>query len=652
MPSVTQFARDLRALGSSAPLRAAYEASKKTGFHRVVFSGPAHATRHRSEPLELGSHVPSGTAARSRCLRDAHAIVNEGLRVFGRRVSTGIEASWATDPLTGKAWPENASWWEIDIRSDDRLSDVKFVWEAARHRDLVVLARAAVLDPQGPWLSTLERLLSRWCHECSPERGVNWYSSLELSLRAIAWSQVLALVGEQLPRDLRHDMDTQLIRSARHITVELPYTLSSMKNNHLLGDGLGLVVIGQMFPTHPWSKRWKWIGDRLILKQLARHIRPDGSMIEDSLSYHRFVLEMLVVRVLMGDAPDEVRQAMSGAADHLVRLGVLDGPVPQFGDWDEGRVLADSAPAGSVVGSTLLALELCGRRPEQTNRDSFDELAWYSQERQRAFERPSGEDARAREAGDWITASRGDWYVWFKVGSGPSHQHADLSSVWIRHGDNWILRDPGTGTYNGDLDVRNGFRTSTAHSVWHPRDVDQLGPHRAFRWLRTARGYSAPPLEMDSYTILFGWHDAFEHLEENARIARVVIVSDRGVVVLDATNTAVQVNWEMSLPLGPAVDRTEIVGHDSMNLIEGQVAPFRGWHSETYGEWSPSRWLTAHAAGTSLPTWGCGDVADIIAGHPGGGLLPKLNIEWGTDKVSLTVVGRDGKHHVLGASRG
>ena len=36
-------------------------------------------------------------------------------------------------------------------------------------------------------------------------------------------------------------------------------------------------------------------------------MRPDGSMIEDSLSYHRFVLEMLIVRVLLGDASTETR---------------------------------------------------------------------------------------------------------------------------------------------------------------------------------------------------------------------------------------------------------------------------------------------------------------------------------------------------------
>ena len=35
-------------------------------------------------------------------------------------------------------------------------------------------------------------------------------------------------------------------------------------------------------------------------------------MIEDSLSYHRFVMEMLVVKQLLGDTSGEVSSALAG----------------------------------------------------------------------------------------------------------------------------------------------------------------------------------------------------------------------------------------------------------------------------------------------------------------------------------------------------
>jgi hypothetical protein len=242
---------DLRALGASAPIRAAYEASKRSGFHSVLFGARRPLPSIRSNPVQIGNLVPVSEGAGDRTLEDARQILAKGLRVFGRRVPTGISEPWSYDSESGKQWPASMRWWKIDIRSEHRLGDVKHVWEAARHRDLVVLARAARLDPEGPWATSLDGLLRSWCEQNRPEHGVNWYSSLELSLRAIAWSQVLTLAGDRLPAATRARMDEQLLSSARHMMVELPYTLSSMKNNHMLGDALGFDRVGTVVPASP-----------------------------------------------------------------------------------------------------------------------------------------------------------------------------------------------------------------------------------------------------------------------------------------------------------------------------------------------------------------------------------------------------------------
>ncbi len=594
MPSLTRIVKDVRALGSSAPVRAVYEASKRTNGHALLFRTVPGG--YRSTPVPFGDVVPEAPAARERCLEDARLIVDEGTRIFGTRAATGSAASWAMDPLTERCWPEQSPWWQIDIRTESRLSDVKWVWEAARHRDLVVLARAATLEPEGPWLDHLEGMLVRWCRECRPEQGVNWYSSLELALRAIAWNQVLRLVGARLHGGLRAELDDQLVASARHIMVELPYTLSSMKNNHLLGDGLGLVVLGSMFPEHPAAARWRSVGDRLMLKQLERHMLPDGSMIEDSLSYHRFVLEMFVVRVLVGGAPSQVVAAMRSAAEHLVTIGALDGPVPQYGDWDEGRVLADSAPAGSVAGAALLALHLSGETVPGEAWGDDDELAWYADPA--PARTASASPAPATWAsGHFSGSARGPWRVWLKRSLTPSHQHADLSSVWIQHEGAWVVQDPGTGTYNGPLVVRDGFRTSAAHPVWRPSGGDLLGPHRAFRWQRATVPAGHGHLDLGSASLLAVWHDGFE----TGRSLRLVLVEEAGVTVVDRLPAGAR-SWTMTLPEGPEAARLTGLGGE---LAAGEEAPFVGWVSETYGDWRPSPWRQVSGDAGWL-TWGAG----------------------------------------------
>ncbi|HEX2893683.1 MAG TPA: heparinase II/III family protein [Marmoricola sp.] len=550
--------------------------------------------------------------------------------MFGHRVPTGVHAGWNVDPLTGSAWPLNEKWWRIDIRSSERLSDVKWVWEAGRHRDLVILARAAVLEPDAVWLSELEAMLEGWLEQCPPERGVNWYSSLELALRAIAWAQVLELVGERLDPLIRAGMEAQLVASARHIMLELPYTVSSMKNNHLLGDGLGLVVLGRLFPAHPAAQRWRRVGDALFLKQLKRHMRSDGSMIEDSLSYHRFVLEMLTARVLLGEAPGGVAEAMEAAAENLRQLGALDGPVPQFGDWDEGRVLADSAPAGSVSGSCRAGLALAGYEIEPLAWDDHDEVAWYVAPDVRRG-RELQPLARARTGGYFQVVECPPWKVWFKHVTGPSHQHADLTAIWVLKGGDWIIEDPGTGTYNGPLEVRNGLRTSSAHPVWRPADADQLVPHRAFRWLQSPRLHSSEPLQTEAGTYLFAWHDAF--VETHGRVGRLVRISQDGIAVHDFVERPS--NGRLTLPLGPSAEVTSIVGMDGADVVAGKAHPFEGWRSETYGVWTPSTWLTAVVDGSEV-AWGIGAPTD-----------EKPAVTWGTDMVSVTVSSGD-----LVASRG
>lgn len=640
MPSLADIIRDVRALGASAPIRAVYEASKRTNLHSVLFRDVKGG--YRSKPLRLGAQAPDDDAIRQRCLEDARLVLDEGTRVFGHRAATGVSASWAMDPFTERCWPEQTPWWQIDIRSDARLSDVKFAWEAARHRDLVILARASAIDRDGPWREGLIGMLVRWCRECRPEEGVHWYSSLELALRAIAWNQVLWFVGDRLHGGLRAELDDQLVASARHMMVELPYTMSSMKNNHLLGDGLGLVLLGSMFPSHPRSSTWRSVGDKLMLKQLRNHMLPDGSMIEDSLSYHRFVLEMFIVRVLIGDAPRPIRAATQSAAGHLITLGAAEEDVPQYGDWDEGRVLADSRPAGDVAGAAHLALHLSGQPTPDAAWRTYDELAWYADPasaRSVSAEAPEATWA----SGQFSGAMHGPWRVWLKRTLTPSHQHADLSSVWIQHDGAWVLRDPGTGTYNGPIQVRDGFRTSAAHPLWRPRGVDLLGPHRAFRWRRHTVPSGHGHLDLGDATLMVVWHDGFTE----GRSLRMVLVEADGVTVIDRIPTGAQ-SWVMTVPEGEAAEL--LTGVDGERIV-GQEEPFTGWMSRTYGDWQPSPWreITQNAG---WHVWGAGRPRALTSTQSDRVSLEgvEASVRSGADDVVIELL-FDSAKHSLEASR-
>ena len=342
-------------------------------------------------------------------------------------------------------------------------------------------------------------------------------------------------------------------------------------------------------------------------------------MIEDSLSYHRFVLEMLVVKQLLGDSSPEVANALAGAGDHLRRQGALVGPLPQWGDWDEGRVLASSGDALDVEGSTRLALHMSGLEATDPDRvEVFRRAGLVSRRRMSLILHVDG--GRGGTSGGLTHVQHGPWRVWFKVGLEHSHQQADLGHVSIQHDGRWLVIDPGTGTYNGPLKIRNAFRTSRGHNGLRVRGQRHLGPTPRFSLAESPRGTFAPALTVGETVVLFGVHDAFVETHD-CRVARAVLISPdcRHMCGLAGETTAKSTDggtaWRARLPSVWRVwgraqgsgerDRGERTGH-----------PFGGWVSSTYGSWSPAAWLDAERPSDAASWWA---VANLTS--------PKVKVE-------------------------
>lgn len=613
--------KDLAAQGRFAPLRATYEVSKRSGAQGLALRWLASVAKpDRLQVVAAFRPVqPLPASVVDRCFQDAQRIVEQGHRAFGVRLPVNSSDDWNSLGDTDKRWPGEPFWWQIDIRTDGRLGDVKWTWEVGRHRDLVVLARAAFLDPDGPWLDQLAQRLRWWFKATPAEHGVHWYSNLEIALRAVAWVQVYSLCSNMLPGDVLDEMALHVSRARRHLLVDFPYTASSMRNNHLLGDALGLIAINAFTEGKPHGLLSR-IAERSFSGQIARHMRPDGSMIEDSLSYHRFVMEMLVIKVKLGDRSSSTLEALRSAAKHLERVGVLDGAVPQWGDWDEGRVLASSSDELNLAGSTALCLVLTGSASKAEWCSDFDEVAWYSNAPAPAAAADSsavkpnvGDSISIASNGGMTRVTAGAWNVWLKWGTGTSHQHADLTHVSARLGDTWVLVDPGTGTYNGALSIRNAFRTSRAHNGLRIGGEEMFVPHRAFRWLTSANTYVGAPVITDLAVVVWAMHDAYSRLASGGRVARAVVVTATGLTVIDWREGGHAAKLTVALPPGANVadghltvhsDELQLCGLDPAMLTHGVTSPFGGFHSSTYGQWEPAPWLEKSVSGNLPTAWG------------------------------------------------
>jgi len=624
-------ARDVRALGAGAPLRAAYDGSKRLGGHTVAFGALTRRPPSTAVSRPVYDLPTPSAAAVERTCQAADEIVAGTVVLYGEPIAVGDDPDWhaSYDPAAPEVrWPEGP-WWQIDVRLAARVADIKWVWELGRHRHLVVLARAAASpDPDPAWIATLRSQLTGWLRQNPVEQGVHWASNLEVALRAMAWLEVLQHAGDQLPTDLRRDLDAHLFHSGAHLLLELPYTLSTMRNNHLLGDAVGLIALARAFPDEPESHLWEQAGTRLLDTYVDREVRPDGSMVEDSVSYHRFVIELLCRRLLLGDAPAGMVAAVDRSARFLCRLGALDGPVPQYGDWDEGRAIAVAGDPTDLRGSTRLALALAGSGAPASWRDEHDELAWYVAEGQPAVaDRVEGDGHSI--GGGIARVARGPLTVWCKAGGGPWHGHADHTSVSVRAGSTWLVGDPGTGNYNGRDESRTYLRSSAAHSVLVLDGEDQLVPHRAFRWVHSATGRVGAPVALPGGGQL-AWcaHDAYRRLSPRRRVARVVATCATGVVVADWVEGPPGLPWSLALPFAPGAvwDDGRLTTADGTTatlslLTDGvDIEPADGPWSATYGHTETARRLVATGNLGGPVAWSIalspGGDAPMPASHP------------------------------------
>jgi len=224
-------------------------------------------------PFCLTGRMPE---ARARALLAAQSIRRNHFDLLGYRgLFFGNPVDWHLDPISGRRAPLQ-HWSRIDPLDPGVAGDSKVVWELNRHQWLVRLGQAFRLTGDEHLAESFARHARDWIRANPPGIGINWASSLEASLRLIAWCWALCLFRDSGALDSRLFMDLLAgIRAhAAHVERYLSRTFSP--NTHLTGEALGLFYAGTLFPDLRAAGRWRRLGARLLLEESERQILPDG----------------------------------------------------------------------------------------------------------------------------------------------------------------------------------------------------------------------------------------------------------------------------------------------------------------------------------------------------------------------------------------
>ncbi len=115
------------------------------------------------------------------------------------------------------------------------------------------------------------------------------------------------------------------------------------RQNHYLGDIVGLLTIGIMCPWFPEADRWKKFGSQELARCMQEQVYPDGVDFENSTSYHRLAVEFFASSAILCrnnqiELPTAFWDRLKKMFDFTLAYTRPDNLTPLLGDNDDGRL--------------------------------------------------------------------------------------------------------------------------------------------------------------------------------------------------------------------------------------------------------------------------------------------------------------------------
>ena len=257
----------------------------------VLYFVPRQRELRAKAPLDL-LPSPSGIVMATRdtqyeieLVRLADQILLGRIPVFGTEIDYGTVVPWRRDPHRNLETPKKYFRFipYLDLRA---CGDHKWIWEINRHQHLVLLAQAFVITGRTAYFDEVVRQLQDWWTENPFQRGINWTSALEVGFRALSWTWIWHLAGEEMPSEFRRRFLGELYRHGLHVEYNLSLYFSP--NTHLLGEAVALHAIGRLFPDFPRAQRWRTLGRKTVCDQMTLQVKQPTEATSSSQPIIRF----------------------------------------------------------------------------------------------------------------------------------------------------------------------------------------------------------------------------------------------------------------------------------------------------------------------------------------------------------------------------
>ena len=563
-------------------------------------------------------------------LTRAKELLEHRFIIFRKEVNFDEEIDWNRDLLTGKKILLKY-WSDIHFWDKNVVSEVKYTWELNRHQHFVTLAQAYFLSGDETYAEELFRQWDKWIESNPPKFGVNWTSSLELALRLVSWTWALHIAKKSTA--LTGDLYLRILESidAHAGFIERHRSRFSSANNHLIGEGLGLIYAGTYFPELKGALHWQKKGFDIVLREIPGQVYADGVNKEQAISYQRYLFDIGLLTLQAADyagidGPKKILDRLERMAEFILFLIDTDGNVPSIGDEDGGQALSlsaeptdESSPYRSLFRSAAILFKRGDFKFASGNMD-LRNLWLFGLDGARSFYQLPSNDSLITsksfsQGGYHVLRSRvnnDEWVMTFDTGplgfgSMAAHGHADALSITLGCSGEPVLIDPGTYLYLGAGSWRDYFRSTMAHNTLTVDDNNQseiLGP---FQWGKKAKSKLVDYREDQNFAYLEGMVQGFfGNIPRISHIRRIGFIKPNVWIIRDIVEGDSRHHIALHFHLGAFQDieihqnqvicqfqkselNIKLLFGDNLKIeiVKGEVDPILGWRSNSFGYKEP-----------------------------------------------------------------
>ena len=317
--------------------------------------------------------------------------------------------------------------------------------------------------------------------------------------------------------------------------------------NHYLIELTSLLLTIATFSFDGDKEEYIFFHDELS-KELERQFYKDGTNFEGSTHYSAFVVESLIIcklaveeidkNSILLDRIEEIIKSNKFFLSSLVNKGELS----QIGDNDSGRIFYHAFNEKKPLKMDWLFDLIDSLYPELSEyrkiQDKFNNEINNEAPTLNKYKKVLHKPIKVFSS-DYKAYSFKDFgiFVWrnedqyFSVRCGPigqngvgGHSHYDQLAIECFTNNKWIARDPGTGTYTDNIEIRNKFRSLEYH--WGPKAEIKFPNEDEFDCFRL--NYMS-----DGEVLLFDKNNFLGYAEFNGkRIYRKIYIND-GIVTIE-----------------------------------------------------------------------------------------------------------------------